>query len=81
MNLALLRPGESALIEKITLGGPIKRRLMDMGVVAGEKITVEKIAPMGDPIEVVIKNYRLSLRKSEAERIILHSKIQTGQDI
>jgi len=51
--------------------GPMKRRLMDMGMLVGEEITVRKVAPLGDPIEVTIKNYSLSLRKKEAEGIMV----------
>ncbi|MFI5294329.1 MAG: ferrous iron transport protein A [Thermodesulfovibrionales bacterium] len=69
MNLAMLKPGENGRITKMGAVGPLKRRLMDMGVLTGEKIKVEKIAPLGDPIEVTIKNYNLSLRKKEAEGI------------
>lgn len=69
MNLAKLKPGERGRITKIGSIGPIKRRLMDMGVLVGEEVKVEKIAPLGDPIEVTIKNYSLSLRKKEAEGI------------
>jgi ferrous iron transport protein A len=47
----------------------MKRRLMDMGVIPGEAVRVEKVAPLGDPIEVTIKSYALSLRKREAEGI------------
>ena len=69
MNLAMLKPGEYGRITKMGAIGPIKRRLMDMGVLVGEKVKVEKIAPLGDPIEVTIKSYSLSLRKKEAEGI------------
>lgn len=69
MNLAALQPGERGKISKIGAIGPMKRRLMDMGVLVGEVVKVEKIAPLGDPIEITIKNYKLSLRKSEAEGI------------
>jgi len=69
MNLAKLKPGEKAKIVRMGAIGPIKRRLMDMGVLVGEEVKVEKIAPLGDPIEVTIKNYNLSLRKNEAEGI------------
>jgi len=65
----MLKTGETARITKIGALGPLKRRLMDMGVLVGEKVKVEKIAPLGDPIEVTIKNYNLSLRKKEAESI------------
>lgn len=69
MNLAGLKPGEKGKITAIGSVGPLKRRLLDMGVLVGEQIKVEKVAPMGDPIEVRIKSYSLSLRKSEAEAI------------
>lgn len=69
MNLSMLKPGESGKITAICAIGPLRRRLMDMGVLVGEKVTVEKVAPLGDPIEVTIKNYNLSFRKKEAEGI------------
>lgn len=69
MNLAMLKPGENGRITKMGAVGPLKRRLMDMGVLVGEAVKVEKVAPLGDPIEVIIKNYHLSLRKKEAAEI------------
>ncbi len=69
MNLSMLKPGEKGKITEIGSIGPLKRRLMDMGVLVGEEIKVIKIAPLGDPIEVTIKNYNLSLRKNEAKGI------------
>ena len=69
MNLAMLKTGEKGKITKIGTIGALKRRLMDMGVLVGEEIRVEKVAPLGDPIEVMIKNYNLSLRKKEAQGI------------
>lgn len=70
MNLSNLKPGERGRILKLDSSiGPIRRRLMDMGVIPGEVIKVEKVAPMGDPIEVTIKGYNLSLRKGEARGI------------
>lgn len=69
MNLSMLKPGEAGKITAIGAVGPLKRRLMDMGVLVGERIKVEKIAPLGDPIEVTIKSYNLSLRKQEAMAI------------
>jgi ferrous iron transport protein A len=69
MNLAMLKPGERGKITNMGAIGSLKRRLMDMGVLVGEEIKVEKIAPLGDPIEVTIKNYNLSLRKKEAQGI------------
>jgi len=69
MNLAKLKPGQSARITAIGAIGPLRRRLMDMGVLVGETIKVVKVAPLGDPIEVTVKSYQLSLRKQEAEGI------------
>ncbi len=69
MNLAMLKPGEKSRIVRMGAIGPLKRRLMDMGILVGEEVRVEKIAPLGDPIEVTVKNYSLSLRKKEAEDI------------
>ncbi|MBI5905328.1 MAG: ferrous iron transport protein A [Deltaproteobacteria bacterium] len=71
MNLAMLKPGQSGRIARIGALGPLKRRLMDMGVLVGEEVKVEKVAPLGDPIEITVKNYNLSLRKREAEGILL----------
>ena len=71
MNLAILKPGEKGRIVRIGAIGPLKRRLMDMGVLVGEEVTVEKVAPLGDPIEITVKSYNLSLRKREAEGILL----------
>jgi ferrous iron transport protein A len=69
MNLAMLQPGQRGRITKIGAIGPMKRRLMDMGVLQGEEVKVEKIASLGDPIEIIVKSYRLSLRKREAAGI------------
>lgn len=70
MNLSNLKPGEQGCIIRLDSAiGPIRRRLMDMGVIPGELVKVEKVAPMGDPIEVTVKGYKLSLRKSEAKGI------------
>ena len=69
MNLARLRPGQRGKITTIGAIGPMRRRLMDMGVLKGVEVKVEKVAPLGDPIEIIVKNYRLSLRKSEAAGI------------
>lgn len=68
-NLAKLKPGDKGKITSIGAIGPLKRRLMDMGILVGEVVQVLKMAPLGDPIEVKIKSYNLSLRKKEAEGI------------
>jgi ferrous iron transport protein A len=69
MTLAKLKPGESGRITAIGAIGPLKRRLMDMGVLVGEIVKVVKVAPLGDPLEITVKSYQLSLRKQEAEGI------------
>jgi len=71
MNLAQMKPGDTGKITSIGAVGPLKRRLMDMGVLVGEEVRVLKTAPLGDPIEVRIKSYNLSLRKKEAEGIVV----------
>lgn len=72
MNLSNLKPGEQGRIAKLeSTIGPLRRRLMDMGVLPGELVKVEKAAPMGDPIEITVKGYKLSLRKAEASGIEL----------
>ncbi len=68
-NLARLKPGQKGRITSIGVVGPLRRRLMDMGILVGEEVSVMKVAPLGDPIEVKVKSYSLSLRKSEAEGI------------
>lgn len=73
MNKTLknLKPGESGTILMIKGKGPTRRRLMDMGVVRGSEVLVERIAPLGDPIEIKIKDYSLTLRKEDAESILV----------
>ncbi|WP_297210754.1 MULTISPECIES: FeoA family protein [Thermodesulfovibrio] len=69
MKLSELKVGQTAKILSLSSKGAIKRRLMDMGVLSGEILRIEKVAPLGDPIDIVIKNYHLSLRKNEADEI------------
>jgi len=63
--------GETITVGKLIGEGAIKRRIMDMGITKGAQIYVRKVAPLGDPIEVTIRGYELSIRKSEAENIII----------
>lgn len=70
-TLKELKPGEKSVITKVLGEGAVKRRLMDMGVTRGAEILVRKVAPLGDPIEVNIRGYELTFRKSEAEIIIV----------
>lgn len=68
-TLDALIPGESGKIVRVTGDGALKRRLVDMGLVTGTLVKVIKYAPLGDPIEIKVKNFNLSLRKKEAATI------------
>lgn len=71
MNKTLkdLKPGQSGTVLSIIGKGPIKRRILDMGVTKGIEVYVEKVAPLGDPIEIKVRGYNLTLRKNEAKNI------------
>ncbi len=71
MTLKDLKPGQQGVVTSIGDKGPVRKRIMDMGVTPGAMIKVIKVAPLGDPIEVNIRGYELSLRKSEAAQIIV----------
>lgn len=64
-----VRIGQTATVVKLHGEGAIKRRIMDMGVTKGTQIYVRKVAPLGDPIEVTVRSYELSIRKSDAEMV------------
>lgn len=68
-TLQQLAVGQQATILRVGGEKATRRRLLDMGLVTGETVTVERVAPMGDPIEVLIKGYHLSLRKQDASQI------------
>ena len=61
--------GETVKATKLTGEGPVKRRIMDMGITKGGEIDGRKVAPLGDPVEVTVRGYELSLRKADAEMI------------
>jgi len=64
-----VKVGSTVKVVKIRGDGPVKRHIMDMGITKGCEIYVRKVAPLGDPIEITVRGYELSLRKSEAENI------------
>ena len=72
--LSALRPGEGGVIVKVEGEGRIRRRLFDMGITPGAELLVRKVAPLGDPIEVTLRGYELTLRKSEAACVSVESK-------
>jgi ferrous iron transport protein A len=68
-TLDQLGPGEEGVVLKVQGTGAVKRRIVDMGLVAGTAFKVQKFAPLGDPMEIKVKNFNLSLRKAEAALI------------
>lgn len=68
-TLDMIKPGESATIRKITTSGAMKKKLMDMGLTKNVNVQVRKVAPLGDPIEVNVRGYELSIRKADAASI------------
>ena len=68
-TLKEVKIGESIKVKALKGEGPVKRRIMDMGITKGVEIFVRKVAPLGDPIEVNVRGYELTIRKSEAENI------------
>lgn len=69
MTLKDAKIGQTVTVQKITGAGAIKRRIMDMGITKGTEVFIRKVAPLGDPIEVTVRGYELSLRKADAEII------------
>ena len=63
--------GATVKVKKLTGDGPVKRRIMDMGITKGVEVYVRKVAPLGDPVEVTVRGYKLSLRKADAEMIVI----------
>ena len=63
--------GETVTVTKLGGEGALKRRIMDMGITKGTSIFVRKVAPLGDPVEVTVRGYELSLRRSDAENILV----------
>jgi len=68
-SLKEIQPGTTVRVVKIGGIGPVKRRIMEMGVTKGTEIYVRKVAPLGDPVEITIRGYELTLRKADAELI------------
>lgn len=64
-----VKVGESAVVTKLTGTGALKRRIMDMGLTKGTSVYVRKVAPLGDPIELTVRGYELSIRKDEAASV------------
>ncbi len=63
--------GQTVTVSKLNGEGPVRRRIMDMGITKGVEVFVRKVAPLGDPVEVTVRGYELSLRKADTERIVV----------
>jgi Fe2+ transport system protein A len=63
--------GQTITVAKVSGAGAVKRRIMDMGITKGTEVYVRKVAPLGDPVEVTVRGYELSLRKADAEMILV----------
>ena len=68
-TLKQVRCGETVTVQKLQGEGPVKRRIMDMGITKGVNVSVRKVAPLGDPIELTVRGYELSIRKEDASAI------------
>ena len=64
-----VKVGETCTVARLHGEGPVKRRIMDMGITKGVEVYIRKVAPLGDPMEVTVRGYELSLRKADAEMI------------
>lgn len=71
MTLKQVPCGQTVTVKKLTGEGAVKRRIMDMGITKGTPVQVKKTAPLGDPIEVKVRGYELSVRKADAENIVV----------
>lgn len=78
VTLRDLKPGEKGLVEKVAGEGAVKRRIRDMGMTTGSLVEVVRVAPLGDPIDVKLKGYHLSLRKEEAQDIQVSKVVPSG---
>lgn len=63
--------GQTVTVMKLTGEGPVKRRIMDMGITKGVTVYVRKVAPLGDPVEITVRGYELSLRRADAEMVVV----------
>ena len=71
MTLGDAAVGSTVVVTKISGDGAYKRRIMDMGITKGSQLYIRKVAPLGDPVEVTVRGYELSLRKADAEMIVV----------
>ena len=71
MTLREVKKGQTVTVLNLNGEGAVKRRIMDMGITKGTEIFVRKVAPLGDPVEVTVRGYELSVRKADAEKVVV----------
>ena len=71
MTLKETKTGQTVKVVKLNGEGAVKRRIMDMGITKGTEIYVRKVAPLGDPVEITVRGYELSVRKADAEMVVI----------
>ena len=71
MTLKETKTGQTVTVVKLNGEGAVKRRIMDMGITKGTEIYVRKVAPLGDPVEITVRGYELSVRKADAEMVVI----------
>ena len=67
MTLREVKTGETVKVKKLNGEGPVKRRIMDMGITKGSELFIRKVAPLGDPVEITVRGYELTVRKADAQ--------------
>ena len=72
ISLSLLQPGDQGEVARVQAQGTVRQRLLEMGFIRGARLRVEKLAPLGDPMELVIKGYHLTLRREESSCILVY---------
>ena len=80
MTLKEAKIGQTVKVLKLTGEGAVKRRIMDMGITKGIEVYVRKVAPLGDPVEVTVRGYELSLRKADAEMIEVTDAAEAAEE-
>ena len=70
-TLKEVKCGQTVKVAKLTGSGPVKRRIMDMGITKGTELYIRKVAPLGDPVEITVRGYELTVRKNDAKCILI----------
>lgn len=76
MTLKEAKVGQTLTVKRLTGEGAVKRRIMDMGITRGASVYIRKVAPLGDPVEVTVRGYELSLRRADAEMVEVEQRVR-----